>query len=71
MVQVIVERELIEIGQEWVCSECGCSFYIRDSVLTGLTLGEITQHVKMMLEKAFAEHACLGPHENKSSLDVL
>ena len=55
----IVARELIEIRQEWVCSECGCQFYNPGCVLTGLTLSEIMQHVKKMREQAFAKHVCL------------
>ena len=53
-------RRLIEIGQEWVCSQCGCQFYNPGCVLTGLTLNEIIQHVKQMREQAFAGHVCLS-----------
>ena len=54
----IMERELIEIRHEWVCSQCECQFYNPGCILTGLTLREIMQHVKNMREKAFAEHVC-------------
>ena len=59
----IMERKLIEIRQEWVCSQCGCQFYNPGCVLTGLTLSEIIQHVKKMREQAFAGHVCLSPSE--------
>ena len=55
----IVKRELIEIGNEWVCSECGCPFYNPGCILDGFTLDEIILHVKKMREMAFANHACL------------
>jgi hypothetical protein len=55
----IMERELIEIRHEWVCSQCGCQFYIPGCILDGLTLIEIMQHLKKMREQAFAKHACL------------
>ena len=55
----IMVRELIEIHQEWVCSQCGCQFYNPGCVLDGLTLNEIIQHVKRMREQAFADHVCL------------
>jgi hypothetical protein len=51
-------RELIEVGREWVCSVCGREFYNSGCVLTGLTLDEIIQHVKKSREHAFAEHVC-------------
>jgi hypothetical protein len=56
----IMERELIEISQEWVCSQCGYQFYNPGCVLTGLTLNEIMQHVIKMREQAFAKHVCLS-----------
>src|SRR3984893_18116962 len=37
----IMERELIEIRHEWVCSQCRCQFYNPGCTLTGLTLSEI------------------------------
>ncbi len=55
----IVKRELIEIGHEWMCSQCGCQFYNPGCILDGLTLNEIMLHVKKMREQAFANHACL------------
>ena len=55
----IMERELIEIHQEWVCSQCGYQFYNPGCVLDGLTLNEIIQHVKRMREQAFTDHVCL------------
>jgi hypothetical protein len=55
----IIERELIEIHREWVCSQCGYQFYNPGCVLDGLTLNEIIQHVKRMRERAFADHVCL------------
>ena len=35
-----MERELIEINHEWVCSRCGCPFSNPGCVLDGLTLNE-------------------------------
>jgi hypothetical protein len=58
-------RELVEIRQEWVCSQCGREFYNPGCVLTGLTLDEIIVHVKKMREEAFAEHLCLSPLEKQ------
>jgi hypothetical protein len=55
----IVKRELIEIGHEWTCSQCGCQFYNPGCILDGLALDEIILHVKKMREQAFANHACL------------
>ena len=55
----IVKRELIEIGHEWMCSQCGSQFYDPGCILDGLTLNEIMLHVKKMREQAFANHACL------------
>jgi hypothetical protein len=54
----IVKRELIEIGNEWVCSECGCPFYNPGCILDGLTIDEIILHVKEMREWAFSKHVC-------------
>ena len=59
----IMERELIEIRQEWVCSQCGCQFYNPGCVLDGLTLNEIMHHVKKMRERAFARHVCFSSSE--------
>jgi hypothetical protein len=59
----VMERKLIEIRQEWVCSQCGYQFYNPGCVLDGLTLNEIMQHVKKMRERAFAEHECFSPPE--------
>ena len=58
--QSTIARELVEIRHQWVCSECECQFYNLSCILTGLTLGEIIQHLKKMREKAFAEHVCLS-----------
>jgi hypothetical protein len=55
----LTERELIEIRQEWVCSQCGCEFYNPGCILDGLTLNEIIERVKEMREQAFADHVCL------------
>jgi hypothetical protein len=54
----IVKRELVEIGHEWICSQCGCQFYNPGVVVDGLTIGEIMAHVKKMREHAFAKHSC-------------
>ena len=54
----IVKRGLVEIGHEWVCSQCGYQFYNPGCILDGLTLNEIMLHVKKMREQAFAKHAC-------------
>ena len=59
----IMARELIEIRQKWVCSDCRRQFYNPGCVLTGLTLNEIMQHVKKMREQAFANHVCLSHSE--------
>jgi hypothetical protein len=59
----IRERDLIQIRQEWVCSQCGCQFYNPGCILTGLTLTQIIQHVKEMREQAFADHVCISPSE--------
>jgi hypothetical protein len=59
----IVERELIEIRHEWVCSKCGYLFFNPGCILDGLTLNEIIQHLKKMREQAFANHVCLNPSE--------
>jgi hypothetical protein len=56
-------RELIELRQEWVCSQCGREFYNPGCVLDGLTLSEIMRHLKRMREQAFANHVCLSPSE--------
>jgi hypothetical protein len=61
----IMARELIEIGHEWVCSQCGRPFYNPGCVLDGLTLNEIILHVKKTREKAFANHLCLTHSEKK------
>jgi hypothetical protein len=57
------KRELIEIRQEWVCSECGRKIYNQDCVLTGLRVNEIMQLVKMMREQAFINHVCFSSSE--------
>jgi hypothetical protein len=61
----IMERKLVELRQPgfqgWVCSECGHVFVMRDCVLTGLTLNEITRHYKVMREQAFDKHRCPSP----------
>lgn len=54
----IMQRELIEICHEWVCSQCGYVFYNQGCVLDGLTLNQIMQHLKRMREQAFAKHVC-------------
>jgi hypothetical protein len=55
----IMERELIEVRQEWVCSQCRREFYNPGRILDGLTLNEIIAHLKKMREQAFADHVCL------------
>jgi hypothetical protein len=47
----ITTRELIEIGHEWVCSQCEYQFYNPGCVLDGLTLNEIIQHVKRCVSR--------------------
>jgi len=54
----IMERELIEIRQEWVCSLCGRLFNNPACILDGLTLNQIILHLKKMREQAFAKHVC-------------
>jgi len=58
-----MKRRLIEIRQEWVCSQCGFGFYNPGCVLDGLTLYEIMWHLRNMREQAFAEHVCFSPPE--------
>jgi hypothetical protein len=53
-----MERELIQIDHQWVCSQCARLFFNSDCVLTGLTLTEITLHLKKLREQAFADHVC-------------
>jgi hypothetical protein len=55
----IISRELIEVRQEWVCSQCRREFYNPGCILEGLTLNEIIAHLKKMREQAFANHVCL------------
>jgi len=54
----LVKRELVQIGHEWMCSECRCPFYNPGCILDGLTLNEIILHVKEMREWAFSKHVC-------------
>ena len=54
----LVKRELVQIGHEWMCSECGYPFYNPGCILDGLTLNEIILHVKEMREWAFSKHVC-------------
>ncbi len=54
----VVERELIQIDHQWVCSQCARPFFNPGCVLDGLTLNEIIQHLQIMREKAFADHVC-------------
>jgi hypothetical protein len=56
-----VERELIQMNHQWLCSQCGCQFYNADCVVTGLTLTEIILHLNKMREQAFANHVCPSP----------
>jgi hypothetical protein len=63
----IMERELIEIRHQWVCSQCGYLFFNPGCVLDGLTLNDIIQHLKKMREQAFADHACLRPSESEAT----
>ena len=61
---VIGPRELVEIRNQWVCSECESQFYNLGYTLTGLTLDDIIQHLRKTREKAFADHVCLSyPHK--------
>ena len=66
----IMERELIEIRHQWVCSQCGYLFFNPGCVLDGLTLNDIIQHLKKMREQAFADHACLRPSESEATYDT-
>jgi hypothetical protein len=55
----VVERELIQIDHQWVCSQCAHLFLNPGCALDGLTLNEIIQHLqKKMRERAFADHVC-------------
>lgn len=54
----LVKRELVEIGHQWMCTECRYEFYNPGCVLDGLILDEIILHVKKMREQAFAKHTC-------------
>ena len=66
----IIERELIEIRHEWVCSQCGCVFYNPGCVLDGPTPNYIIQHFKKRREQAFADHVCLSPSEIEVTYDT-
>jgi hypothetical protein len=59
----ITKCELIESRYDWVCSQCGCTFFNPDWVLAGPTLMAIVQHFKEMQEQAFANHVCLSASE--------
>ena len=61
----IMERQLVETSQGWVCSQCGCQFYSPGCVLDGLTLSEIIHHVKKMREQAFTNHVCFSRSEKR------
>jgi hypothetical protein len=64
----IISRELIEVRQEWVCSQCRREFYNPGCSLDGLTVNEIIAHLKKMREQAFANHVCVMeqmPHSVK------
>jgi hypothetical protein len=54
----VMERELIQIGHQWLCSRCGCQFYNAGCILTGLTLTEIILRVRTMRGQAFNNHTC-------------
>src|SRR5579862_6401832 len=54
----IVKRELVQIGHEWRCSECGCPFYNPGGILDGLRLNEMILHVKEIREWACSKHVC-------------
>ena len=54
----VVERELIQIDHQWVCSQCAHLFFNPGCVLDGLTLNEIIHHLQIMREQAFADHVC-------------
>jgi hypothetical protein len=60
-----MERQLIEIDHEWVCSLCGFRFYNPGCFLIELTLTEIIERVKKMREKDFAIHVCVIPLKKK------
>ena len=61
----VAKCELIKIGDEWVCSQCGREFYNPGCILTGLTVDEIIRHVKTFREQAFAEHLCASHSEKE------
>jgi hypothetical protein len=66
----ILQRHLIEVGQEWVCSECGYEFYNPGCILDGLTLCEIMRYVITRREQAFAKHVCFSPPGKSELLAV-
>jgi hypothetical protein len=53
-----VKRELIGIGHDWICSQCGYQFYNLGCILDGLTLNKIILLMKKKREQAFAKHTC-------------
>ena len=66
----VMERELVEIRHEWVCSQCGYPFFSPGCVLDGPTPNYIIQHWKRMREQAFAKHICPGPSESEVTYDT-
>jgi hypothetical protein len=65
-----MERELVEIRHEGVCSQCGYLFLNPVCVLDGPTPNYIIQHLKKRWEQAFADHICLSPWENEVAYDT-
>jgi hypothetical protein len=63
----IMERELIETDEDWVCSQCGCPFFNPDWVPAGPTLMAMVQHFKKMQGQAFADHICVSTSEKQNA----
>ena len=66
----IMERELIEIRHEWVCSQCGYLFFNPACVLDGPTPNYVIQHLKKRREQAFADHVCLSLSKSEVAHDT-
>ena len=66
----VMERDLIEICRDWVCSQCGYPFFSPGCVLDGPTPNYIIQHWNKMREQAFADHVCHIPSEGEVAHDT-
>jgi len=58
--QSIVERELIEIGHEWLLAGADVRSTM-PAAFSWTDTNEIIQYLKLSRERAFAKHECLPP----------